>query len=117
MKHKIRFSEFYIKEREKVKNKKVLIIVVIIIDFLLYGLVVSKDFWKNMVGGYPSVIEEFALGMTILVIICFLLAGFFCIFPITGGKNEDVKEEQQNKHKNESMEKESVEKKSEKTIK
>lgn len=99
------------------KNKKVLIIVVIIIDFLLYGLMMNKDFWKNMVGGYPSVIEEFALGMTILVIICFLLAGFFCIFPITGGKNEDVKEEQQNKHKNESMEKESVEKKSEETIK
>ncbi len=107
----IRFIEFYIKEREKMKNKKVLIIVVMIIDFLLYGLVMSKDFWKNMVGGYPSVIEEFALGMTILVIICFLLAGFFCIFPITGGKNEDVKEEQQ------SMEKESVEKKSEETIK
>ena len=113
----IRFIEFYIKEREKMKNKKVLIIVVIIIDFLLYGLMMNKDFWKNMVGGYPSVIEEFALGMTILVIICFLLAGFFCIFPITGGKNEDVKEEQQNKHKNESMEKESVEKKSEETIK
>lgn len=113
----IRFIEFYIKEREKMKNKKVLIMVVIIIDFLLYGFVMSKDFWKNKVGVYPSVIEEFALGMTILVIICFLLAGFFCIFPITEGKNEDVKEEQQNKHENESMEKESVEKKSEVTIK
>ena len=99
------------------KNKKVLIMVVIIIDFLLYGFAMSKDFWKNKVGVYPSVIGEFALGMTILIIICFLLAGFFCIFPITQGKNEDVKEEQQNKHENESAEKESVEKKSEETIK
>lgn len=99
------------------KNKKVLIIVVIIIDFLLYGFVMSKDFWKNMVSGYPSVIEALALVMSVLVIICFLLAGLIFMSPLAGEKNEDIKEEQQNKHENESMEKESVEKKSEETIK
>ena len=37
--------------------------------------------------------------------------------PFSRRKNEDVQEEQMNKHENESAEKESVEKKSEETIK
>lgn len=114
----IRFIEFYIKEREKMKNKKVLKVALLIVSILFYMFAIRKAFWENVVRVHPSVLDGFLPVIFAVSLLCFVFLGLFIItFPSAGEKNEDVQEEQMNKHENESAEKESVEKKSEETIK
>lgn len=88
------------------KNKKVIRIVGIIIEVLLFILMIRKDFWKNVVGGHTTILEEFMPVILAIAMLCFVFQGIiFMFFPPVGEKNKDVKEEQMNKHESESTEK------------
>ena len=100
------------------KNNKVLKIALLIIAILFYVFTIRKEFWENVMRVHPSVLDGFLPVIFAVAPLCFVFLGLFIIaFPSAEEKNEDVQEEQTNKHENESAEKESVEKKSEETIK